>query len=610
MNKLTKAEIKILRLLDKHVGEPVKESTVSFLKNTLAFTLSEALDWWKLWYINQEYPKLYSYEEMTDIKRGYSFLADTIKPIISDDEKSPAQMADILFDEDIEKYKKMIGNYFNIAGNRTPDITYEHTGIEIHLPREDWEEWFSGMDEDSIWRYNDAKSYYSGSDTEQFETEEFDYINPTEEVYESLNKLGEIIGDNKKWSLGPTGSRAEDGEIKDWLEKNIRQEDADALIDEYLWSLGAEVTRSRNTELLEWYEENVEYAETECDGYSQDKCITIPYADLMLMIKDNEWVSLSELKDAALNSDLNHMGDMYYDSWLDDEGYDEVMSHFKEEIESLITKIENDDEYLQKIEKRKEFLSLLTKFKFKLGSYDWKCKGNKYVSEDGKLTVCLTDIDYEENKIKFTYNGETHLTPIDKFIPWVQGSVLDLKENVRIGKYRVIMESIAPNEEITKIAIFDFDGTLMNTPHAEEGKREWEEKTGKPYPHIGWWSKRESLDTNVFDIKPIMSTLLDYNVESDNPNTLIIMLTGRLPQQADQVEEILNGYNIIFDEYHYKDEGDTLKSKLHTIKSLLYRYPNVKFIEMYEDREPHALSFEEWGKDNDINIKVNLVTLN
>jgi len=54
------------------------------------------------------------------------------------------------------------------------------------------------MDEDSMWRYNDAKSYYSGSDTEEFESEEFDYINPTEEVYQSLNKLGEIVGDNKK----------------------------------------------------------------------------------------------------------------------------------------------------------------------------------------------------------------------------------------------------------------------------------------------------------------------------------------------------------------------------------------------------------------------------
>ena len=31
---------------------------------------------------------------------------------------------------------------------------------------------------------------------------------------------------------------------------------------------------------------------------------------------------------------------------------------------------------------------------------------------------------------------------------------------------------------------------------------------------------------------------------------------------------------------------------------------------MYEDREPHALCFEEWGKKNNIDIKVNLVKEN
>jgi len=30
---------------------------------------------------------------------------------------------------------------------------------------------------------------------------------------------------------------------------------------------------------------------------------------------------------------------------------------------------------------------------------------------------------------------------------------------------------------------------------------------------------------------------------------------------------------------------------------------------MYEDREPHAIAFEEWGKENNIPIKVNLVKL-
>ena len=148
----------------------------------------------------------------------------------------------------------------------------------------------------------------------------------------------------------------------------------------------------------------------------------------------------------------------------------------------------------------------------------------------------------------------------------------------------------------------------MDTPLPEEGKREWKEKTGSPYPHRGWWSKRESLDTEVFNIQPIKSTIRDYVIENDVPNTYMVMLTGRLPNQKDQVENILHSYDIVFDEYHYKDDGDTLKSKLNTIVSLLNRFPNVELIEMYEDREPHAIAFEEWGKENNVNIKVNLVT--
>ena len=448
--------------------------------------------------------------------------------------------------------------------------------------------------------------YQHCHDEENLEAEEMDYISPNESAYQTLNKLGEVVGDNRKWSTG--GRRAEEGEITEWLYRNLHREDAENIIDQYVWTLGSEVSRSRNTELLKWYDDTVEYPETDCDGYSDQKCITIPYEDLLVMIKENEWVSLSELKDAELNSELGGVGDWYYDTWLDEEGYEEVMDRFKEEIEDMTKRVEDEEDYLTIIEKKKEFMDLLSKLKFSMGSYDWRCKDNRMSSQDGKLTVCPRDLDIENNRIKFIYNGEAHLTPIEEFIHWAQGSVLDLNENVRIGKYRLIMETISPAEEITKIAIFDFDGTLMNTPHAEEGKREWEEKTGKPYPHIGWWSKRESLDNKVFNIKPIASTILDYTVESDDPHTLMIMLTGRLPQQADQVEEILNGYNILFDEYHYKDEGDTLKSKLNTIQSLLHRYPNVKFIEMYEDRVPHAIAFEEWGKENNVNIKVNVVT--
>ena len=230
------------------------------------------------------------------------------------------------------------------------------------------------------------------------------------------------------------------------------------------------------------------------------------------------------------------------------------------------------------------------------------------MSRNGIVSLYTSDIDFKNNKVKFTYDDQTHITPIENLTNWVSGSVLDLFESVRFNKkVKLLQESY---NLINKISIFDFDGTLMNTPHPEEGKKQWEEFTGKVYPHIGWWSKYESLDDSVFDIQPIESTINDYLKEKSNPDTLVIMLTGRIPHQAEQIEELLLLHNISFDEYHYKGNGDTLSSKINTIKSLLNRFPNVKEIEMWEDREPHAIEFKQWGEENGVNLKVNLVTSN
>ena len=78
--------------------------------------------------------------------------------------------------------------------------------------------------------------------------------------------------------------------------------------------------------------------------------------------------------------------------------------------------------------------------------------------------------------------AEKHIIPLEELVHWVQGSVLDLNESVRIGKYRLMMETIEQPDNITKIAIFDFDGTLMDTPTSRYRKKEWEEKTGERIP--------------------------------------------------------------------------------------------------------------------------------
>ena len=607
MDKLSRSEIKILKILDHHVGIPSdKDETIKFLMDTLAFSHHEALDYYKLWYLNKE--DIIPYEEMEDIDRGATFLTNILDRIIKS-ENSPYEEIDKIQDENQKDYLKLMGPWWYLNCNRysgkLPCIEWEDDGIVLNLDDLQWEEYFSGLGEDEAWRYKAATSYYQ-ENQEDFEDEEFDYAIYNDETISKFKELAEIAGVDK-WPGKDEAPIAEE-EISNFLESILPPGEFDIIRQDYLWALGTAVSSARNKAIVELYDDEINYNIVSCDGGGQ-YCIKIPYDSLMAIVKDRDLLNLSELKDAEINDEI-YLQDAYYDTWFDSEGSEEVISEFNSSLERPIDKFNEEGNDLKEIMgKIKNFNETLKKIGLKNHGSHWR-DGQLWKSEDGKLALYSTDFDHTTNKIKIQYDGESHLIPLEELVHWAQGSVLDLNESVRIGKYRLMMETIEPPENITKIAIFDFDGTLMNTPHPETGKIEWEEKTGEKYPHIGWWSKRESLDSNIFEISPIRDTVMEYLAEYEDPNTLVIMLTGRLPQQADQVEGILNKEGLVFDEYHYKDKGDTFKSKINTIVSLLNRYPNVDFIEMYEDREPHAMGFEKWGKENDFKLKVNLIKEN
>ena len=160
---------------------------------------------------------------------------------------------------------------------------------------------------------------------------------------------------------------------------------------------------------------------------------------------------------------------------------------------------------------------------------------------------------------------------------------------------------------IVKVSIFDFDGTLFNTPEPETGKVIYKEKTGKDWPFQGWWGRNEGLDMDVFQIPPIDSVISDYNEEKGKSNTLVVMMTGRIPKNAQFVEKILNKHNITFDEYIYKKGSATLEFKIKVLNNMLNTYPNLREIEMWEDRPEHTAAFREWGEDKEVDVTVNQV---
>lgn len=177
-----------------------------------------------------------------------------------------------------------------------------------------------------------------------------------------------------------------------------------------------------------------------------------------------------------------------------------------------------------------------------------------------------------------------------------------------VNKIRQISET--DSRKITKIAVFDFDGTIADTPTPDIGKVVYKEKTGLDWPHKGWWGRKETLDMQVFDIPVIEDTIKAYNVEASNPDTLVVMLTGRIPRLSTSVEAILNKYGLKFDGYYYNDSNSTLDFKINILEKLLVEFPSVTSISMWDDRDEHIEPFKVWGKTKPIQFEITHVNSN
>lgn len=97
-----------------------------------------------------------------------------------------------------------------------------------------------------------------------------------------------------------------------------------------------------------------------------------------------------------------------------------------------------------------------------------------------------------------------------------------------------------------KICYWDMDGTFIDTPHPDTGKVLWSEFYGKPYPHLGWWGRLESMDLNVFTLKPRPETIKIYN-ELQGDNILHFIHTSRMPKFEPLIKQVLDMNNIHMD---------------------------------------------------------------
>lgn len=156
---------------------------------------------------------------------------------------------------------------------------------------------------------------------------------------------------------------------------------------------------------------------------------------------------------------------------------------------------------------------------------------------------------------------------------------------------------------IDKLICFDLDDTLVHTMKDKIGKEIWKERTGKDWPYVGWWSKAETLDTDMFDtpLNPyVHNEYLD--AVADNKNH-VILATGRLERLREPVETLLQKLDLQFDGIYLNTGGDTFRYKSTLFEKLIWKLNPKEFI-MYDDRYEHLVKFEQWAKTIDCRITI------
>ncbi|MFA5207131.1 MAG: hypothetical protein WC428_00375 [Candidatus Paceibacterota bacterium] len=160
---------------------------------------------------------------------------------------------------------------------------------------------------------------------------------------------------------------------------------------------------------------------------------------------------------------------------------------------------------------------------------------------------------------------------------------------------------------ITRFCAFDFDGTLINSPDKESGKITWSEVMGEPFKYQGWWGRPESLDLNVFDIKPFPKVLSILNKDVSTPATYVIVLTSRVVRLRPLVQAILDVNNIHVDKLDMK--GDE-RNKGQKILDYIKKFPDLREVNVYDDRDTDIISYQEIESQVPENIKYRIFTAN
>ena len=170
------------------------------------------------------------------------------------------------------------------------------------------------------------------------------------------------------------------------------------------------------------------------------------------------------------------------------------------------------------------------------------------------------------------------------------------------NKTSVLNENVQPS---TSVIFMDFDGCMAFTPTPDWGKEAWSQFYEIPYPYLGWWGKKESLDQYVFDIKINKKIKEVYDEKKLNHGNHLILLTNRQKLLEPIIKNILEKWNVSFELYSFVDKNPDKGQRILDI--MKNNYPDIKNIEFYDDDIKNIISAQNALEKTDYDFVLNHV---
>lgn len=140
---------------------------------------------------------------------------------------------------------------------------------------------------------------------------------------------------------------------------------------------------------------------------------------------------------------------------------------------------------------------------------------------------------------------------------------------------------------ITRLAIFDFDGTLFNAPEM-------------PGASDSWYDSVESLSPPCVPQRPtpdwyIGSTKSAFQKVKGDPKTHVAVVTGRVEPLRARVAELLRMGGLVPDDLFLRSGGVTLRYKMATLRYLTNALRTLQTIEIWEDHKHNLEHMVRYG---------------